>query len=89
MYSQVKFSFPGNKSALLVPGDALILGREGPRVAIVAADHTVHLRRIHITHDYGADLEVDTGVTAGELVVLNPTDQTRENVHVEVRRAAQ
>ena len=89
MYSQVKFSFPGDKSALLVPGDALILGREGPRVAIVAPDHTVHLRRIHITHDYGADLEVDTGVTTGELVVLNPTDQVRENVHVEVRQAAQ
>ena len=89
MYSQVKFSFPGSKSALLVPGDALMLGREGPRVAIVAPDHIVHMRHIHITHDYGADLEVDSGVTPGELVVLNPTDQVRENAHVEVRRSAQ
>ena len=30
MYAQVKFSFPGSKTALLVPGDALLLGREGP-----------------------------------------------------------
>ena len=34
MYAQVKFSFPGTKSALLVPGDAMTQGREGPRVAV-------------------------------------------------------
>jgi RND family efflux transporter MFP subunit len=86
-YSQVKFSFSGSKSALLVPGDALMLGREGPRVAVVALDHTVQMRRIHITHDYGTDLEVDSGVTPGELVVQNPTDQVRDGAHVEVRTA--
>ena len=30
MYAQVKFSFPGSKAALLVPGDALLLGRVSP-----------------------------------------------------------
>ena len=35
MYAQVKFSFPGSQSGLLVPGDALLLGREGPRVAVM------------------------------------------------------
>ena len=89
MYSQVKFAFPGNKAALLVPGDALLLGREGPRVAVVTPDHTVHLRRIHIAHDYGADLEIDSGLAPGDLVVLNPTDQIRENARVDVRPAGQ
>jgi RND family efflux transporter MFP subunit len=85
MYTQVKFSFPGNQSALLVPGDSLMLGREGPRVAIVGPDHVVHLRRIHIAHDYGSELEVDSGVTEGETVVMNPNDQVRENARVETR----
>ncbi len=89
MYSQVKFMFAGNRSGLLVPGDALLLGREGPRVAVVTPDHVVHLRRIHIAHDYGADLEIDSGLAPGDLVVLNPTDQTRENARVDVRTAAQ
>ncbi len=89
MYSQVRFVFPGNRSALLVPGDALLLGREGPRVAVVTPDHIVHLRRIHIAHDYGADLEIDSGLAPGDLVVINPTDQTRENARVDVRTAAQ
>jgi RND family efflux transporter MFP subunit len=86
-YSQVKFSFPGSKSALLVPGDALMLGRDGPRVAVITPDQTAHMRRIHIAHDYGTDLEVDSGLSAGELVVLNPTDQVRENVRVGIRAA--
>jgi RND family efflux transporter MFP subunit len=89
MYSQVKFSFPGDKSGLLVPGDALLLGREGPRVAVVAPDHIIHMRRVHIAHDFGADLDIDSGLAAGELVVLNPTDQVRDNVRVEVRAPAQ
>jgi hypothetical protein len=45
----------------------------------------VHLRRIHIAHDYGADLEVDSGVADGETVVMNPNDQVRENARVETR----
>jgi RND family efflux transporter MFP subunit len=85
MYAQVKFSFPGSKTALLVPGDALLLGREGPRVAVAGPDHVVHMRSIHIVHDYGADLEVDSGVADGDLVVVNPNDHVRENVRVEPR----
>lgn len=88
MYTQVKFSFPGNRSALLVPSDALMLGREGPRVAIVGGDHIVHMRLIHIAHDYGAELEVDSGVAEGEMVVVNPNDQVRENARVETRGPA-
>ena len=88
MYAQVKFSFPGNQSALLLPGDSMMLGREGPRVAVVGPDHVVHLRRIHIAHDYGAELEVDSGVVEGETVVMNPNDQVRENARVETRGPA-
>jgi RND family efflux transporter MFP subunit len=89
MYAQVKFAFSGNKSGLLIPGDALLLGREGPRVAVAAPDHTVHMRRIHVAHDFGADLEIDSGLAPGDMVVLNPTDEIRENARVEVRTAAQ
>ena len=89
MYAQVKFAFSGNQFGLLIPGDALLLGREGPRVAVVMPNHTVQMRRIHIAHDFGAELEIDSGLAAGDQVVLNPTDQVRENARVDVRRAAQ
>jgi RND family efflux transporter MFP subunit len=83
MYAQVRFSFPGSKTALLVPGDALLLGREGPRVAVAGSDYVVHMHSIHIVHDYGADLEVDAGVAEGDLVIVNPNDRVRENVRIE------
>jgi len=89
MYAQVKFAFSGNQSGLLIPGDALLLGREGPRVAVVAPNHTVQMRHIHIAHDFGAELEIDSGLAAGDQVVRNPTDQVRENTRVDVRTAAQ
>jgi RND family efflux transporter MFP subunit len=88
MYSQVRFSFPGTRSAVLVPGDSLLLGREGPRVAIAGQDHIVHLRPIHIAHDYGVELEVDSGIAEGEMVILNPNDRVRENARVEIRNPA-
>ena len=88
MYTQVKFSFPGNRSAFLIPADALMLGREGPHVAIAGRDHIVHIKRIHIAHDYGAELEVDSGVAEGEMVIMNPNDQVRENARVETRASA-
>jgi RND family efflux transporter MFP subunit len=86
MYAQVKFAVSRPSAALVIPGDALVLGRDGVRVAVVEPDHRVHFRRIHIAHDNGSELEVDSGLVAGELVVLNPSDAIRENVLVDVRK---
>jgi len=85
MYTQVRFSFPRKASALLVPGDALVMGREGPRVAVVGPDHAVHMRSIRIVRDYGSELEVESGVLSGDMVVVNPSDQVREGAQVETR----
>src|SRR5215472_7404166 len=85
MYAQVRFSFAGNASNVLIAGDALMLGREGPRVAVVGTDHIVHIRQIHIVHDFGSELEVDSGVSPRELVVMNPNDRVRENAQVDIR----
>ena len=39
MYAQVRFSTGRAEAAVLIPGDALTTGRQGPRVAVVDADH--------------------------------------------------
>jgi RND family efflux transporter MFP subunit len=85
MYAQVRFSTGRAEAAVIVPGDVLILGRQGPRVAVVAPDHRVHLRQIRIGQDLGSELEVVAGLSAGEMVVANPSDAARENALVEVR----
>jgi RND family efflux transporter MFP subunit len=85
MYSQVKFPTPKATRALVIPGDALTLGKSGTRVAVVGPDHIVHFRTIAIGQDLGAELEVAAGLSAGELVVSNPTDAIRDGVAVELR----
>ena len=85
MYAQVRFSTGRAEAAVLVPGDVLILGRQGPRVAVVAPDHRIHLRPIRIGQDLGSEIEVVSGLAAGEVVVANPSDAVRENALVDVR----
>ncbi len=85
MYAQVRFSTGRAETAVLVPGDVLILGRQGPRVAVVAPDHRIHLRQIRIGQDLGSEIDVVSGLSAGEVVVANPSDAVRENALVEVR----
>jgi RND family efflux transporter MFP subunit len=85
MYAQVRFSTGRAEAAVLVPGDVLILGQQGPRVAVVAPDHRIHLRPIRIGQDLGSEIEVVSGLSAGEVVVANPSDAVRENALVEVR----
>jgi RND family efflux transporter MFP subunit len=85
MYAQVRFSTGRAEAAVIVPGDVLILGREGPRVAVVAPDHRIHLRQISIGQDLGSEIEVVSGLSAGDVVVANPSDAVRENALVDVR----
>jgi RND family efflux transporter MFP subunit len=85
MYAQVRFSTGRAEAAVIVPGDVLILGRQGPRVAVVAPDHRIHLRQIRIGQDLGSEIEVASGLAAGEVVVANPSDAVRENALVDVR----
>lgn len=85
MYAKARFLLPHAVNVLLLPADALILPKEGPRVATVGDDHKVHFRKVTIGRDYGAEVEVQSGLTEGEMVVLNPTDAVREGVTVEPR----
>ena len=85
MYAQVRFATARPAPAVLIPGDTLMTGRQGPRVAVVGPDHRVHFRQIGIGQDFGSELEVVSGLSAGEMVVANPSDAVRENATVEVR----
>ena len=85
MYAQVRFATARAAPAVLIPGDTLMTGRQGPRVAVVGPDHRIHLRQIHIGQDFGSELEVVSGLSVGEMVVANPSDAVRENATVEVR----
>ena len=82
MYAQVDLSSPRKDAPLLVPDDALIIRADGPQVATLRPDQTVHLQKIEIGRDYGDRLEVTGGLNEGDTIIVNPGDSTREGVKV-------
>ncbi|HLH39319.1 MAG TPA: efflux RND transporter periplasmic adaptor subunit [Bryobacteraceae bacterium] len=83
MYAKAHFKLPHAVDVLMLPADALLLPKEGPRVAVVGEDRRVHFQPVTIGRDYGAEIEIDSGLKEGDFVVLNPTDEVREGVVVE------
>jgi RND family efflux transporter MFP subunit len=87
MYAQVKFKDHRATPPLLVPGDSIISGPQGPRVAVLEnvseqnlpkGAKRIHLQPVQIGRDYGAQTEIASGLTGGETVVVNPGDVVRE-----------
>jgi RND family efflux transporter MFP subunit len=85
MYAQARISTSRAKPALRVPGDAIVMGKTGARVAVVGADRVVHFRNVTIGQDLGSEVEITSGLQPGEVVVSNPTDAVTEGAAVETR----
>ncbi len=86
MYARARFDLPHAVNALMLPADGLILPKEGPEAAVVDAENKVHFKKITLGRDYGAEIEVLSGLSEGDLVVLSPTDAVREGVTVEPKQ---
>lgn len=86
MYCQVSLEIERTNQPLIIPGDTLMLRAQGPLVAIVRDDGTVHLQTIRLGRDYGKQLEVLDGLAPGQWLVVNPSDAVREGVRVNALR---
>lgn len=85
MYAKVRFNLPHTVNVLRLPAEALLFRTEGPHAAVVGADHKVHLHKLTLGRDYGPEVEVTSGLSAGDIVVLNPTDTIHEDVLVDIK----
>jgi RND family efflux transporter MFP subunit len=83
MFARVDLASGSSNVPLRIPSDALIARGEGTKVAVVRADHTVHLQKIEVGRDYGDRLEVIGGLRAGDIIIPNPTDVVREGLQVQ------
>jgi RND family efflux transporter MFP subunit len=88
MYAKARFELPHAAKIVMIPADALLLPAEGPRVAVVGTEHKVHFQEVTLGRDYGAEIEILSGLSEGDTVVLNPTDAVREGVVVEPKERA-
>jgi RND family efflux transporter MFP subunit len=82
MYTQVDLAVPRKDPPLAIPGDTLVVRANGPQVAVVAADGTVHYQLVQLGRDFGDRLEVLSGLREGDQLVVNPSDTVREGAKV-------
>jgi RND family efflux transporter MFP subunit len=73
-YVQVTLPINVDAHALVVPTNVLLFRPEGTRVALVDGGGRVHLAAVKLGTDFGADVQVLSGLNAADRIVLNPAD---------------
>jgi membrane fusion protein, multidrug efflux system len=85
-FGQVHFATGTSVPRITIPVNAMLFRAEGPRVAVVDKDSTVHLRPINIGRDFGNTLEILGGLDVSDQIVINPSDSLDEGQKVHVAR---
>ena len=82
MYATVRLRLSREHPPLLIPSAAFRHTEQGPAVAVLADDATIRLVGVKLGRDYGARIEVLEGLSPGQKVVTNLTDEVREGAKV-------
>jgi RND family efflux transporter MFP subunit len=82
--AQVHFKTPAATASVIVPSAALIFRKEGLRVGTVTNGSVAHLIPVIIGEDDGANVQIVSGIGAGDLVVQDPPDSLIEGEKVQV-----
>ena len=82
MYAEVKLALNRSHPPVVVPGEAVVTRSDGIFAAVLDGNNTVHFEVINLGRDYGEEVEVASGLRAGDRVVINPSDEVIEGVRV-------
>jgi RND family efflux transporter MFP subunit len=84
-YSQVHLPLPRGLQTWRVPANALLFRGDGLHVATVDADNKVQLNTVTVGRDYGTEVEILSGVSAQDRIIINPPDSILAGALVKVR----
>jgi RND family efflux transporter MFP subunit len=80
--AEVHFKTPPAGPTFIVPAAALIFRKEGLRVGVVVNGNVAHLVPVVIGEDDGANVQIVTGLSAGDRVIQDPPDSLIEGEKV-------
>jgi RND family efflux transporter MFP subunit len=83
-YVFVHFQLPTIGNTVTIPSNALLFRAEGLRVGVVRGDR-VQLVPVTIGHDFGSSVEITSGLTTADEVILDPSDSLANGVEVHPR----
>ncbi len=85
-YVFVHLKLPSASHTVTIPSNALLFRAEGLRVGVVR-NGVVQLTPITIGHDFGSSVEVTSGLTQSDTIVLDPSDSLTSGTKVEANAA--
>lgn len=83
-YAFVHFTLPGQSWASTIPSNTLLFRSEGLRVGVVRNGQAT-LVPITIGRDYGDKVEVTSGLSPDDQVIINPSDSLDDGTKVRVQ----
>ncbi len=86
-YAEVHLAVPTQNSTYLLPVNALIFRAQGLKVGVVKDGKTV-LTAVIPGHDFGNEIEITSGLSANDEVILNPPDSLVSGQEVEIVQAS-
>jgi RND family efflux transporter MFP subunit len=83
-YASVRLDLQRDSTPLHIPASALIFNQNGLRVATVGADDRVVFKTVTIARDLGRDIELASGLSGDDRVIVAPPDGLADGDQVRV-----
>jgi membrane fusion protein, multidrug efflux system len=83
-YANVRMSLARDAVPLHIPASALIFNQSGLRVATVGSDDKVLFKTVTISRDLGRDIEIGSGLSPDDRVIVAPPDGMSDGDQVRV-----
>jgi RND family efflux transporter MFP subunit len=77
-FVQVGLATSAKQTSIVVPANALLVNAAGTQVIVIDDHNVAHYRKVAVGRDYGATVEILSGVDDGAIVALNPSDQIQD-----------
>lgn len=87
-FVQVSLATAGMVSPIVVPANALLFNAGGTQVVVIDDHNIAHYHKVTVGRDYGATVEILSGVDEGATVALNPSDDIRDGHSIKPVRAS-
>jgi RND family efflux transporter MFP subunit len=84
-YAFIHLAIPPSNSSMTLPSNTLLFRKEGLRVGVVR-DGRVQLAPVRVGQDYGAKVEIISGLAPADRVILNPPDSLAQGERVNVEK---
>jgi len=86
-YAAVHLKLPAMAPSLILPVSALLFRTEGLQVGVVSPESKVQLTSVVLGKDFGTEVEVLSGLSESDRVIVNPPDSLSAGMTVRVGEA--